>query len=114
MAVFANISIDQGSDFSSTITVEGADGLMVNLANYSARGQIRKTYTSLTAVNFQAAIQSEEGGTILISLTNEQTRIMKPGRYVYDVEIVHDVSESVTRVVEGQVEITPAVTQSSV
>ena len=36
---------------------------------------------------------------------------MKPGRYVYDVEIVHDVSGSVTRVVEGQMEITPGVTQ---
>jgi hypothetical protein len=111
MAVFANISIDQGSDFSSTITVEGADGLAVNLAGYSARGQIRKTYTSLNAIDFQAAVQSQESGILIISLTNEQTRIMKPGRYVYDVEIVHDVSGSVTRVVEGQVEITPGVTQ---
>lgn len=111
MAVFANISIDQGSDFSSTITVEGSDGLVANLADYSARGQIRKTYTSLTAVNFNAAVHSHESGIILISLTNEQTRIMKPGRYIYDVEIVHDVSGSVTRVVEGQVEITPGVTQ---
>jgi hypothetical protein len=62
MAVFANISIDQGSDFSSTITVEGGDGLVVNLEGYSARGQIRKTYTSLTAVDFEAAVQSEESG----------------------------------------------------
>lgn len=114
MAVFANISIDQGSDFSSVITVEGGDGLVMNLTGYSVRGQIRKTYTSLTAIDFDAEVESEDSGAILISLTNEQTRIMKPGRYVYDVEIVHDVSGSVTRVVEGQVEITPGVTQPTV
>jgi hypothetical protein len=113
MAVFANISIDQGSTFSSIITVEGAEGLVVSLDNYTPRGQIRKTYTSLTAINFTAIIISEELGEIEISLTDTQTRAMKPGRYVYDVEIV-DNTGIVTRVVEGQLEINPAVTQPTI
>lgn len=112
MAVFANISVDQGSSFSSIITVEGTEGLVVSLENYTPRGQIRKTYTSITAINFTAAVVSEEFGEIKISLTATQTRAMKPGRYVYDVEIV-DNAGSVTRVVEGQLEINPAVTQPS-
>lgn len=113
MAVYANISIDQGSDFSSVVTVEGSDGLVYNLANYSVRGQIRKSYSSATAVDFDASVLSEQSGTITLSLTNTQTKAMKPGRYLYDVEVIHDDSGIVTRVVEGQVEIAPGVTQPS-
>jgi hypothetical protein len=36
---------------------------------------------------------------------------MKAGRYVYDVEITQTSSGAVTRVLEGQVEVTPGVTQ---
>ena len=110
MAVFANISVDQGSSFSSIIAVEGVEGLIVNLEDYTVRGQIRKTYASLTAVNFTATIVSEVSGEIEISLTAAQTRAMKPGRYVYDVEVIDD-TNIVTRVVEGQFEINPAVTR---
>jgi hypothetical protein len=110
MAVFANISVDQGSSFTSIIVVEGVEGLIVNLENYTVRGQIRKTYASLTAVDFTASIISEDSGEIEISLTAAQTRAMKPGRYVYDVEIIDD-ANIVTRVVEGQIEINPAVTR---
>jgi len=110
MAVFANISVDQGSSFTSIIVVEGVEGLIVNLEDYTVRGQIRKTYASLTAVNFTASIISEDSGEIEISLTAAQTRAMKPGRYVYDVEVIDD-TNIVTRVVEGQIEINPAVTR---
>jgi hypothetical protein len=110
MAVFANISVDQGSSFTSIIVVEGVEGLIVNLEDYTVRGQIRKTYASLTAVNFTAEIISEDSGEIEISLTAAQTRAMKPGRYVYDVEVIDD-TNIVTRVVEGQIEINPAVTR---
>jgi hypothetical protein len=110
MAVFANISVDQGSSFTSIIVVEGVEGLIVNLENYTVRGQIRKTYASLTAVDFTASIISEDSGEIEISLTAAQTRAMKPGRYVYDVEVIDD-ENIVTRVVEGQIEINPAVTR---
>lgn len=111
MAVYANISIDQGSDFTSTVTVEGSDGLIFDLTGYTARGQIRKSYTSTTAVNFTTAINSPVQGTILLTLTAAQTAIMRAGRYLYDVEIVQTASGKVIRVVEGQVEVNPRITQ---
>lgn len=113
MAVYANISIDQGSDFASIVTVEGSDGLIFNLDGYTPRGQIRKSYASVTAVDFTTSVQSAIGGTIAISLTHDQTSAMKPGRYLYDLEVVHDTSGIVTRVVEGQLEISAGVTQPS-
>jgi hypothetical protein len=110
MAVVANITIDQGSAFDSTIDVEDASGNAANLSGYTARGQIRKTYASSTAVDFSASILNATAGTIRITLDGTQTAAMKAGRYVYDVEIVSSAG-IITRVVEGQVEITPRVTR---
>ena len=110
MAIYANINIDQGTDFFSVITVEGSDGNIFNLTGYSARGQVRKTYASNTAYDLATAINNPTSGLINISLSSTQTASMRPGSYVYDVEIV-DAYNVVTRVVEGQVEVTPRVTR---
>ena len=81
------------------------------MTGYSAAGQIRKTYSSSTAVNFTASVASPTtAGVVNISLTNAQTNAMKAGRYVYDVEITSS-GGTKTRVLEGQLEITPGVTQ---
>lgn len=110
MSIYANLQVDQGSDFFSSITVEGSDGNIFSLTGYTARGQVRKTYTSTTAYNLNATIINPTNGSINISLSSTQTAAMRPGRYVYDVEIV-DAQNVVTRVVEGQVEISPGVTR---
>ena len=111
MAIYANIPIDQGASFASVITVNGPDGLAFDLTGYTTRGQIRKTYTSTTAVTFTAAVQSPTEGIIHLSLTATQTAAMKAGRYLFDIEIVETASGAVTRVVEGQVEVNPRITQ---
>ena len=109
MAVYANLTIDQGSNFSSTVTVEDQDGLTFNLTSYTARGQIRKSYSSTSDTPFATTIPSPSNGKIEISLTSTQTAALKPGRYVYDIEIVQ--GNLVNRVIEGQIEVTPRVTQ---
>lgn len=111
MAVYANLTIDQGSDFYSSIDLEGGNSLPFNLDGYTARGQIRRTYSSLTAYPFTVTIPNAEQGIIAIELGNTATNQMKAGRYVFDIEIVNSTDGTVTRVVEGQVEITPGVTR---
>jgi hypothetical protein len=110
MAVYSNITIDQGTDFSSSIDVTDADGDAVNLTGYTVKGQIRKTYTSSTAVDLTCAVSNATAGIVSIALAAAQSNAMKPGRFVYDVEITAS-GGSKTRVLEGQVEITPGVTQ---
>jgi len=111
MAVYSNIVIDQGADYSASIDVTDSDGDTIDLSGYTAAGQIRKTYSSSTAVNFTVSIASPAtAGTLNIGLSNTQTNAMKAGRYVYDVEITNTGGVK-TRVLEGQVEITPGVTQ---
>lgn len=111
MAIHSNLFIDQGSTFSVDIDVTDADGNPIDLTNYTVAGQIRKTYASLTSTNFTASIENPIGGTVRIRLTAAETNALKAGRYVYDVEITSPDS-TVTRVVEGQVEITPGVTRA--
>ena len=111
MAVYANLTVDQGSDFSVEIGVENDTGA-IDISNYTYRGQIRKTYSSSTAVDFYTSTNNPVAGKLDISLSSVQTAAMKAGRYVYDVEIVDSIG-NVTRVVEGQLEVTPRVTRSA-
>ena len=111
MAVYSNIVVDQGADYSASIDVTDSDGDNIDLSGYTAAGQIRKKYSSSTAVDFTVAVASPaSAGVLNISLSNTQTNAMKAGRYVYDVEITNSGGVK-TRVLEGQVEITPGVTQ---
>jgi hypothetical protein len=111
MAIYTNISVDQGSDYMNEITVEDAAGNDADLTGFIATGQIRKTYSSSTKYDFICTIPYPVQGIIQIKLPNSVTNVMKPGRYVYDVEVRVGVSGDITRVVEGQVEITPGVTR---
>ena len=111
MATYANIFIDQGSDFSFTLDLSTTAGLL-DLTSYTARGQIRKSYTSSTSVDFDISI-SVSDPELTCSLTSAQTSLLKYGRYVYDIEILSsDDPAVVTRVVEGQVDVTPRVSQN--
>jgi Tfp pilus assembly protein PilV len=109
----ANIRIDQGADFSVDIALTSSTDSPTNLTNYTVAATIKKTHTSTTSVSFTTAITSPAtGGLITLSLTNVQTSNLSAGRYVYDVEITDTVPspDEITRVLEGQVEVTPSVT----
>jgi len=111
MAIYSNLTVDQGSNFLAYIDVTDSSGNALDLNGYTVAGQIRKTYSSLNAVSFSATVSNASGGTISLGLSNAVTNTMKPGRYVYDIEVLKTSSGTRTRVLEGQVEVTPGVTQ---
>lgn len=108
MAIKANLIIDQGTDYSTSITLTDDDDNVVNLAGYTANAQIRKTYSSSNSVTFSTSVV-EAQGVITLSLTDTQTANIVPGRYVYDVIIT--TGNTTTRIVEGIVTVTPRVTR---
>jgi len=110
MAIISNLTIDQGSTFSAIIDVTDTEDNILVLTGYTVAAQIRKTYASSTAVNFTGSVSNATLGEITISLTPTQTNALVAGRYVYDAEIT-SAGGTVTRVIEGQVEVTPGVTQ---
>jgi len=110
MAIVSNLTVDQGSTFSASVDITDTEDNILVLTGYTVAGQIRKTYDSSTAVNFSASVSNATQGEVTISLTPAQTNALIAGRYVYDVEIT-SAGGTVTRVIEGQLEVTPGVTQ---
>jgi len=111
MAAKANIVVDQGADFSTTITVTDANGDIVDLSGYTAEGQIRKHYTSSTKVDLIASFGTPRtDGLLTLSLSAANTSAMEAGRYVYDVNLTAS-GGTVSRMVEGICTVTPRVTQ---
>lgn len=110
MATVANLYIDQGANFSNTITVAGADGTALVLTSYTAASQMRKSYASSTAHNLNATVSDAANGKVTITLTAAQSGAIPSGRYLYDVEITSPGGVK-TRVVEGIAIVTPQITQ---
>ena len=109
MATKANLVIDQGSTFSTDLTLLDEYGDGITLIGYAANSQIRKWYTSATpAATFTTNINTTSS-VITLSLSANQTSNLVSGRYVYDVEISD--GSSVSRIVEGIITITPQVTR---
>ena len=109
MATKADIVIDQGTTFSTTLTLTDENGDLLNLSGYQANPQMRKWYTSTTATNFTTSINTTSS-VITLSLTAAQTSNVDSGRYVYDVEITSSANVT-SRIVEGIVTVTPEVTR---
>ena len=110
MAVYSNLTVDQGTDFTMSVDVTDTDGDALNLTGFTVACQVRRSYFSTTAVNFTCAVSNATSGIITVSLSGTQSDAMKAGRYVYDVEITN-AGGTKTRVLEGQLEIMPAVTK---
>lgn len=109
MAIKANINIDQGTTFQTTINITDEDDNIVDLTGYSGVAQLRKHYTSSNSVSFVVSI-SPAIGTVTLSLNANTTATVSAGRYVYDCELT-DTNGAVTRLLEGIVTITPQVTR---
>ena len=110
MAIVSNLTVDQGSTFSASIDITDTEDNILTLTGYTVAGQIRKTYDSTISVDFSASVSNASTGEVTISLTPAQTNALVAGRNVYDVEIT-SAGGTVTRVIEGQLEVTPGVTQ---
>ena len=107
MATKANISIDQGSTFSTSIILTDENGSALDLSGYTANSQIRRWYTSTDSISFHTELTA---GQVTLSLDSISTSALTKDRYVYDV-VLKDNNDVITRVVEGIVTVNPRVTR---
>lgn len=110
MSTKINLSLDQGSTFSLTFTVNDVSGAPVNLTGYTSRSQFRREYTSSNSYSFTSEITAANTGQVALSMNANSTANVAFGRYVYDVEVI-DSEGIVTRVIEGLLTVTPEVTR---
>lgn len=110
MATKANLIIDAGTDFMTTITITNElEGGVVDMTGYVGRSQMRKHYNSSNSVSFDVLVAGTSGD-IMLSMDADKTSQIKAGRYVYDVEVVSP-TNVISRIVEGIVTVTPNVTR---
>jgi hypothetical protein len=110
VAGFVELTIEQGANYSTTVTVNDSNGSPTNLTNYTAAAQLRKSYYSTTATEFTVAVTDAAAGQITMSITSANTANLTPGRYVYDLLITSPTSVK-SRVIEGIATILPSVTR---
>ena len=113
MAATANLRVDAGSTFSTDVTVTNTDGTAFDLTGYTASAKMALGYASTrTSVSFTTTIANDATtGVITLSLTATQTNDLEaPARYVYDIEILKTSDNTITRVIEGIITVSPSVT----
>lgn len=112
MAAIQNIVVDQGTTFTRTFNLTGANGVAYDLSDYTVDAQIRRSYSSSSGLSFSTAIVgASANGALSISLNATETLSLKYGRYVYDIKLNNTTTGEKLRVVEGIVTVTPTVTR---
>lgn len=115
MAQYEDITIDQGADFAFELHLVNKDGNPKDLTDHIVSGVMKRTYAASESVPFSTVISSPlTNGIVTLSLSNTQTDDLKPGKYVFDVELSYDDSDSNTiieRILEGKASVTPSVTK---
>lgn len=110
MAGYVELTIEQGADYATNVTINEDTGEAKNLVSYTASSQLRKSYYSSTAYDLNAIITSPQNGIITLSMTSANTANLTPGRMLYDV-LITSPSGIKTRIIEGIAVIMPSVTR---
>lgn len=106
MATYTDLYIDQGSDFTFNIDLDGTP----DLTGYTAVGQVKKCWGSTTAIDFSLFINGS-GDELTATLEAAKTSLLKQGRYVFDIELHSgDSTPIITRVLQGQIHVDQRVT----
>ena len=115
MAVYVNnITLNTGEYFSRDFYLDNIDGTPLDLTGYTAASQMRKHPESVNATaDFNVGFIDRANGRIRVSLATTTTRLVKPGRYVWDVMFT-DGSNKKSIVIEGNVLATQDITPSCV
>jgi hypothetical protein len=107
-----DITIDQGATFQCVIRFVDNAGNPIDLTGFTAYSQLKRWYSSVTSKDFTCTVNTANS-TVALGMAPALTSTISSGRYVYDVMMV-DPLNNVTRSVEGQVFVTPGVSNSSI
>jgi len=117
MATYEDLEFDQGSDIAVSIECVETNGDIKDLTNHAVTATMKRTYSSTDSADVQTfnciIPNPPTAGFITMNLTNTISGTLRKGRWVYDVEISHVDSNSVTlreRILEGHITVSPQVT----
>jgi hypothetical protein len=115
-----DLTIEQGTTFTRTLTLADAEGVATDLTGCTAAGKIRKKYSSTSAAaTFTVAFAADRTtGELTFSLSAAQTAAIEAGesvdsansQYVWDLEMTW-ADSTVDRILQGKVSISPEATK---
>lgn len=119
MADYEDFTIDQGADVAIELHLQEQDGSKKDLTGHSALAKMKRSYNSTDSdeiTSFTTIVSSPAtDGILTLALTNSQTDSLNSRlRYVYDVELSYQDSNSQTiieRILEGKIKVSPSVTR---
>ena len=110
-AGYQDLNINQGEDFNTQITLYDDYGNPYNLTGFTVASQAKKSYyTANASITFTSSVYNANNGIIQLSANNAATANLDARqKLVYDVYITDNTGLK-TRVLEGQVLVSPGVT----
>jgi len=110
-AGYSDIFLEQGTTYTNQITLDDDNGNPYDLNGFTVKCQAKKSYYSKSVViNFDASIPDASNGVIQLSANSAVTLNVSAGKLVYDVRIIDTANNIVSRVLEGQIFVSPCVT----
>lgn len=112
MSAYVELYVDQGSTFNNVINLtDDITNTPINILGYNVTSQIKRSYYSANVTaNIICSITDAANGEITLSIPAANTANIKAGRYVFDVK-TKDTSNTIARVLEGIITVTPQVTK---
>lgn len=109
-AGYQDLFLNQAETFTTSMTLIDSNGEPYNLTDFSVRSYAKKSYyNNTTVIVFDANIEDANNGVIQLSANSAATTNVAAGKLVYDVFITQDSSGASTKVLEGQIFVSPAV-----
>lgn len=110
-----NFDYPQGTDYTITVTYNDVNGVPVDLTGYTAAGQAREAYDSLSPeFTFTCTIlnQITNTGQLTVVIPNNAitTVLSNKLNLVYDVELTN-LALKKTRILQGKITVLPEVTR---
>jgi len=99
-----NLTLEQGTDFTTTFTIKNPDGTVLPLTGYSAVAKLGKHPSATSTTSFSTSITASTG-KVTLTMGNAVTANLEPGRYYYDC-VIESSGGNKTRVIEGMVLVT--------
>ena len=115
MVEIYELNIDQGANLSLEVTLRDINKTPLNLTGYTARMQLRTSYTApevileLTTENSRIVI-TPLTGVVMLLLDAVTTAALVAKNYVYDLELVSPTG-FVFRALQGEAIVSPEVTR---
>lgn len=114
-AAKSNFKLEEGATWTKVLEWKNEDLTPIDLTGFTARMQIRKSYSTATALH---TLTSSDGitldgptGTITLNIPAATSVGWKKGRYVYDLEVY--TGDTTVRLLQGTLEVVPEATKDA-